>query len=183
MQTRWGIISNSRFAFPSLVAPCPPSPRDDDYGGTVLKSMYRHAGQVQEQLPGVPRGHVLLAPTPPGPPLRARHPRQLLPQSRRIRHAVPDMQEDDTGPRIHEVSVGREGARHTRAAHARRPGEGGRRALQRLRGEERGYGLALPGRPVPVVHELQHSGGESGLHRRRWRRGRLGRGTGSTGMI
>jgi len=171
------ICHRAHFAFPSLVAPCPPPPRDDDDDdGTAMKSMMnRHAGQVQEQLPGMPRGHVLLAPTPPGPPVRARHARQLLPQPRRIRQAVPDMQEDDTEPRFHEVGVGREGARHNHAAHARRLGEGGRRDLQRLRGEERRYGLALPWRPVPVVHELQHRRGEGGLPPRwRWGRGRLG---------
>jgi hypothetical protein len=87
------------------------------------------------------------------------------------------MQEDCDEPRIHEIGVGREGARHTCAAHAPRSGEGGRRALQRLRGEERGQGLALPGRPVPVMREFQHRGGEGGPPRGPWGRGWPGGGT------
>ncbi len=118
-----------------------------------------HDGQVQEQLPGVQGGHVLLPEEPPGPAVRSRHTRALLPQPGRVRLPLPDMQEDRGEQGVHERGVDGEGEGHPDAAHAGGPGKGGGHRVQRLREEERGQGLALPGGAVSLVFQLQHRGG------------------------
>ena len=112
--------------------------------------------QVQEQLPGLPRGHVLVEAVTPRSAVRARHPRPLLPEAGRIRLPLPHLQEDGSQSAKYGGGVGGQGTGHRRAPHACRFAAYRRHHVQRLRDEESQSAVAFPRYPVPAVQLVQH---------------------------